>query len=686
MKNSLLLSLAPLALAAASASAQGVEPGTITTATDPAAAEVVGHSPYVEGQLLVRFAVPTPMEAAIEALAGERYFVDRPLIRAMDLYLVRILDGTPVRDAIEELRANGRVRYASPDHLVSPRNVPNDPSFSQQWNMNNTGQTGGTPDADIDAVEAWDIGTGTGAFVVAIVDGGMQINHPDLTANIWANAIEVGGSPGVDDDGNGYIDDKNGWDAYSNDGTIPIDDHGTHVAGIAGARGNNGAGVAGVNWDVDLMAVAGASGVTSTVMLAYGYADDLKVQWLTSGGTEGANVVSTNSSFGVDYANCAAPPYTQWNDAYDTMGSHGILSAAATMNIDANVDVTGDVPTGCSSDYLVTVTNTDHNDQKGYAGYGATTIDLGAPGTSIRSTVSGSGYASYTGTSMASPHVAGTVAFLHSVASASFGALRAADPAGAALELKSVLLATVDVIASLNGKTVSDGRLNLNNAAIAMRDWGGTVDPRADFAGSPTAGDEDLLVAFTDLSTGTGLYSWSWTFGDGGTSAAQNPSYTYVDPGTYTVSLTVTGTNGSDTKTRNGYIVVNNVAEAAATPYNGSGINPNVLTSVSLPILGTSWLADIDGGSVGASGLTFLVGYSAPTSGLIFGPGELLIDVSTPWQFTSISGGGSGISHHSVPIPSDPVFAGVHTYAQGFLNNVGGAGKLTNAYDLELGY
>ncbi|MEW6072660.1 MAG: PKD domain-containing protein [Planctomycetota bacterium] len=214
----------------------------------------------------------------------------------------------------------------------------------------------------------------------------------------------------------------------------------------------------------------------------------------------------------------------------------------------------------------------------------------------------------------------------------------------------------------------------------------GGPDPVADFAGAPTAGDEDLLVAFTDLSTGTGLYGWSWTFGDGGTSALPNPSYTYVDPGTYTVSLTVAGTNGSDTETKVGYVVVNDVFDATATPYNGAGINPNVLTSMSLPILGTNWLADIDGGSLGATGLTFLVGYSAPTSGLIFGPGELLIDVSSPWQFTSIAGGGSGISHHSVAIPSDPVFAGIHSYAQGFLNNVGGAGKLTNAYDLGLGY
>ena len=210
-------------------------------------------------------------------------------------------------------------------------------------------------------------------------------------------------------------------------------------------------------------------------------------------------------------------------------------------------------------------------------------------------------------------------------------------------------------------------------------------DPLADFTATPTSGDEDLFVVFTSLSTGTGLSTFAWSFGDGGSSSLANPAYTYVDPGTYTVSLTVTGTNGSDTETKTNYIVVNDVANAAATPYNGSGINPNILTSVTLPILGTTWKADIDGGSIGATGISFLVGYSAPITGIFTGVGELLIDVTSSWMFTSVAGGSAGISHHTLAIPNDAALAGIHSYVQGFLNNVGGAGKLTNAYDLELG-
>ena len=214
----------------------------------------------------------------------------------------------------------------------------------------------------------------------------------------------------------------------------------------------------------------------------------------------------------------------------------------------------------------------------------------------------------------------------------------------------------------------------------------GGADPLANFSASPTAGDEDLLVAFTDSSTGTGLSAWSWDFGDGNNSALQNPSHLYVDPGTYTVSLDVTGTNGSDNETKVGYIVVNNVFDATATPYNGSGVNPNIFLSTTLPILGTNWKSQINGGAVGASGLSFVVVYSGPISGIFTAFGELLIDTTTPWQFTSISGGSAGISNHSISVPSDPVLAGFHSYAQGFLNNVGGSSLLTNAYHLELGY
>ncbi len=462
---------------------------------------------YPDAQLIVRFDAPIDILAAASLLEDTPFVVDRELMPALGLYLVLLPETIGVPEARQQLEALAGVRYAVPDAYVTRREtVPNDSNFGQQYSMRNTGQSGGTPDADIDATEAWDLGTGSNDYVIAIVDGGAQTNHTDLLANRWENAAEVNGSNGVDDDGNGYVDDKYGWNAYSNNASIPADYHGTHVAGIAGARGNNNAGVAGVNWTCKLMAVAGASGTTSTVVAAYNYVLTQRDLYISSGGTSGANVVSVNSSFGIDFADCNSGTYQAWNDMYDLMGASGILNAAATINSNQNVDVIGDVPTGCSSDWLISVTNTDRNDNRAFAGYGALQIDLGAPGTDIRSTVPTNGYGELTGTSMATPHVTGAVAFLHSVASPSFKSFFQSSPGAAALELKAIMLANVDVIPSLQGQTVSDGRLNLFKAASAISAWGGCV------------GGTSTYCQASPNSYGLGAKIW----GSGSTSLANN--------------------------------------------------------------------------------------------------------------------------------------------------------------------
>ncbi len=236
------------------------------------------------------------------------------------------------------------------------------------------------------------------------------------------------------------------------------------------------------------------------------------------------------------------------------------------------------------------------------------------------------------------------------------------------------------------GTTTEDNARSLNRTADTVAGWRGDppADPEADFSAAPTSGLEDLVVAFTDSSTGTGVSAWDWDFGDTGSSALRNPTHTYVDPGTYTVSLSVTGTNGTDTMTKDNYIVVIDAPDAGFTYYNGSGHNPFIFTSTNLPVLGASWVTEIDGGSVGAAGLTFVVAYSAPFA-FMTGIGELLVDVSSTWMMTHISGGGSGISTHTILLPNDPALAGAHAYTQGLLNNVGGAALLTNAIDALLG-
>ena len=368
------------------------------------------------------------------------------------------------------------LRSATAEPLVmAPEGLatPNDDRFDEMWNLNNTGQNNGTPGADVDALRAWDITTG--GFTVAgdriavgIVDGGASLTHPDL--DYWTNPGEIPGN-GVDDDGNGYVDDVNGWNAYSSTGNIGSDSHGTHVAGTAAARGNNGIGVTGVNWGAQAVAIPGASGNEATVVEAYGYALALRNQYDATNGALGAFIVSTNSSFGVDFGNPANYPI--WCGFYDDLGAAGILSAAATMNNNSNVDTANDVPTACPSPHMIAVTNTDRNDNKnGGAAYGLTTIDLGAPGTSILSTIPGNSYSSsFTGTSMATPHVAGAVALMVSAFDAAQLQAYRANPGAVALDIKQALLDGTDDIGI---QTVSGGRLNLYNSLQIIQQGGGS--------------------------------------------------------------------------------------------------------------------------------------------------------------------------------------------------------------------
>jgi len=348
-------------------------------------------------------------------------------------------------------------------------NFPNDPMFNQQWALHNTGQTGGTPDADIDAPEAWDIATGGvtalgDSIVVAIVDGGCQLNHPDL--NYWYNWNEIPGNS-IDDDGNGYIDDFRGWNAYNNTPNVPSNGHGTHVSGISGAKGNNNLGVSGVNWNVKVMPIAGSSSSEATVVAAYAYALELRAQYNETNGILGAFVVATNSSFGVDYGQPANYPI--WCAMYDSLGVQGILSCGATANLNINIDIMGDIPTACPSNYMIAVTNTTHNDLKNSgAAYGLTTIDLGAPGTSILSTYPTSTYSTLTGTSMATPMVTGAIALMYSAADTTRMLYYNSNISVGTLMFRDVLLNGVDSIGALQGITVTGGRLNVFNAVVEI--------------------------------------------------------------------------------------------------------------------------------------------------------------------------------------------------------------------------
>ena len=442
---------------------------------------------YVPGHILIQSKFGVSVEELKFGLDASRYQIVKPLMKRANIYLIQIIEPTlSTEKALKDLIENPWIQHAQFDHYIKHRQTfPDDNNFGTMWGLHNTGQSGGLDDADIDAPEAWDLSTGGtnvlgDDIVVAIVDGGCLLTHPDLVNNIWVNTDEVPGN-NIDDDNDGYIDDVNGWNAYSSNGNISSDGHGTHVAGTVGAEGNNGSMVVGVNWNVKLMIIMGSTGQTSIALEAYGYVMDQRVLYNETNGEQGAFVVSTNSSFGIDYADCTSGNYPLWDEAYTALGEVGILSAVATINANQNVDNVGDVPTGCISDYLVSVTNTNHNDQKASAGYGVESIDLGAPGSNILSTYSNGSTSSLSGTSMATPHVAGAIGFLHAVMTSGFCEYFRESPGEGALALRTMIFEGTDPISALENITVTGGRLNLFNSGMLVSEFmaSDSLDPNS---------------------------------------------------------------------------------------------------------------------------------------------------------------------------------------------------------------
>lgn len=314
--------------------------------------------------------------------------------------------------------------------------VPNDPNVVNQW-----------PLSKIDAFDAWDISIGdlnsnNEEIVIAVVDDGFDLSHEDIS--FWKNSIEIAGN-GIDDDSNGYVDDFDGWNSITHSGTNTSGNHGTEMAGIVGAKGNNSVGIAGVSWSSKILPVVGM-GNDAQVIESFSYILDMKLLYQTSNGVIGANIVVVNGSFGIN------PPqsysdHALWCDMYTELGSAGILSVGAVANTNDNLDQDPDMPSVCPSDFLITVTATTETDElidqafpARHVANGVNSVDIAAPGDGILTTGVGSSYVGSAGTSPAAAHVSGVVGLLYSAACGDLIEMLNSEPGSAALTIKNHLL------------------------------------------------------------------------------------------------------------------------------------------------------------------------------------------------------------------------------------------------------
>lgn len=435
---------------------------------------------HVQGELLVRLKKahqPQDMLHQYRSFRG-RYTqveVNRRLSDVHNIWSLRF-DWTHIHETkfLEQIRRDPAVDAAQFNHILELRAIPNDPFYDLQWFFNGQGQAGGPSGVDIGAELAWDITTGGttpagDSIVLCVLDNGLEFTHEDIAPNLWRNQGEVPNN-GIDDDNNGYVDDYHGWNSAERNGDISSDNfHGTRVTGVLGAAGNNGLGTAGLNWNVQVMTIRAFLGqlVESRIIEGYDYVLKQRRRYNESNGTEGAYVVATNSSWGFSSAFEEDAPL--WCAIYDTLGQAGILNIVATENADVNVDEEGDLPALCSSPYVVAVTSTGRDGAKlDRAGYGASAIDLAAPGIDIYTTAIGNGYQYDAGSSMATPMVTGAVGLLYASPCPSLSLLARSDPGAAALLAKDLLLRSVVVDPSLEGTTVSGGRLNVYEALLLL--------------------------------------------------------------------------------------------------------------------------------------------------------------------------------------------------------------------------
>jgi subtilisin family serine protease len=410
---------------------------------------------HVPGELLVQFRAGT--SAARQAAVLAR--IDGRVVQRLkdaaqrrdgrgDLQRVDFGTGLALAAALQALQQDAAVDFAEPNWIYTTQAVSDDTYYvsGQLWGM--YGATSSPANAfGSGAAEAWAAGkTCSADVVVGVIDEGMHVGHRDLRDNVWTNPGEIPGN-GIDDDGNGHIDDIQGWDFVSDDASVfdgRADDHGTHVAGTIAGKGGNGVGVAGVCWDLQLISakfLGATGGTTANAIAAVDYMTDLKLR-------HGLKMAATSNSWG-------GGGYSQGlKDAIGRAGDADILFVAAAGNNGRDADSSPSYPAAYDNDNIISVANiTSSGALAGTSNYGAVSVDIGAPGSGIWSTLPGrfrfqSKYGSYSGTSMAAPHVSGAAALYLSQ-----------NPGASAAQIKAAILGAAVPTASLAGRTVTGGRL-----------------------------------------------------------------------------------------------------------------------------------------------------------------------------------------------------------------------------------
>ncbi|MEM6965109.1 MAG: S8/S53 family peptidase [Bacteroidota bacterium] len=439
---------------------------------------------YVPDEIIVQLEKGADADVFFQKLKtrlGESGIVlesEKQFSKRFNLFLLKsTTDFEDVNVLLESMRKYPEVQLVGQNFQVPPRETtPDDPRFTDQWNMEK-----------INAPAVWDITTGGvtalgDTIVVAMVESG-DWRHEDLIDNLWINWGEIN-NDGIDNDGNGYVDDYFGWNVVDSNDVIGNDllGHGIRVGGLIGATGNNEVGIAGVNWNVKIMWVH-SNLFFNEIVEAYEYVYNTRKLWNDTNGERGALVVSTNASYGVDGDSSDYPDGLQeednvwfplWCEILAMLGDEGVLNVGSVSNRNSNIDEVGDMPSICTSDHLVTVGESTSEDVLNSA-YGKELLDLIAPGGGSLSTFSNNNYITIGGASASAPHVAGAIALLYSLPCEKLAQGIRTDPSGSALAMKSFILNGVEQLEEMADRSVSGGRLDLEKSMELINDFCGSA-------------------------------------------------------------------------------------------------------------------------------------------------------------------------------------------------------------------